>query len=66
MLLDGVTLDLSSNLIGDSNDETNFPNKLLLTDTHVLKFRNAFGNNSSTNIELSKTQIRWYRKLVCV
>ena len=30
-----VTLNLSSNLIGNSNDETNFSNKLLLTDTQV-------------------------------
>ena len=30
-----VTLNLSSNLIGSSNDETNFSNKLLLTDTQV-------------------------------
>ena len=28
-----VTLNLSSNLIGNSNDETNFAHKLLLTDT---------------------------------
>ena len=28
-----VTLNLSSNLVGDTNDETNFPNKLLLTGT---------------------------------
>ena len=28
-----VTLNLSLNLIGSSNDETNFPHKLLLTDT---------------------------------
>ena len=27
-----VTLNLSSNLIGNSNDETNFPHKILLTD----------------------------------
>ena len=27
-----VTLNLSSNLIGISNDKTNFPHKLLLTD----------------------------------
>ena len=31
-----VTLDLSSTLIGSSNDETNFPHKLLLTDTQDL------------------------------
>ena len=30
-----VTLNLSSNLTGNSNDETNFPNKLLLNDTQV-------------------------------
>ena len=30
-----VTLNLSSNLIGNSNDETNFPHKLLLTNTQV-------------------------------
>ena len=28
-----VTLNLSSNLIGNSNDETNFPHKLLSNDT---------------------------------
>ena len=31
-----VTLKLSSNVVGDSNDENNFPHKLLLTKT---KFR---------------------------
>ena len=30
-----VTLNLSSNLIGSSNDKTNFPHKLLLTNTQV-------------------------------
>ena len=30
-----VTLKLSSNVIGNSNDETNFPHKLLLADTQV-------------------------------
>ena len=32
-----LTLNLSSNLIGNSNDETNFSHKLLLTDTQVSK-----------------------------
>ena len=36
-----VTLDLSSNLIGNCNDETNFPHKLLLTDTQVSKNHKA-------------------------
>ena len=30
-----VTLNLSSNLIGNSNDETNFQHNILLTDTEV-------------------------------
>ena len=32
-----VTLNLSSNIDGDSNDEINFPHKLLLTNTQVSK-----------------------------
>ena len=32
-----VTWNLSSNLIGTSNDETNFPFKLLFTNTQVFK-----------------------------
>ena len=30
-----VTLNLSSNIIGNSNDENNFPHKLLLTNTQL-------------------------------
>ena len=52
-----VTLNVSSNLIGNSNDETNIPNKLLLTDTQVSKIRKAFANGSSANIKFSKTQL---------
>ena len=48
-------MNLSSNLIGNSNDETNFPHKLLLTDTQVSKIHKAFANDSSANIKLSKT-----------
>ena len=46
-----VTLNLSSNLIGSSNDETSFPHNLLLTDTQVSKIREAFTNGSSANIK---------------
>ena len=42
-----VTLNLSSNIICDSNDENNFPHKLLMTNTQVSKLRKAFVNNSS-------------------
>ena len=51
-----VTLNLSSNLIGNYNDETNFPLKLLLTNTQVWKIRKAFANGSSAIIKFSKTQ----------
>ena len=47
-----VTLNLSSYLIGNSNDETNFPHKSLLTNTQVSKIRKAFRNGSSANIKL--------------
>ena len=30
-----VTLKISLNVVGDSNDENNFPQKLLLTNTQV-------------------------------
>ena len=44
-------------VVGDSNDEDNFPQKSLLTYAQVLKLRKAFVNHSSTNIKLSKTQL---------
>ena len=46
-----VTLNLSSNLVGNSNDETNFPQKLLLTDTQISKICKAFTNGSSAKIK---------------
>ena len=52
-----VTLDLASNLIGNSNDQINFPHKMLLTDSQVLKIHKAFPNRLSANIKLSKTQL---------
>ena len=50
-----VTLNLSSNVVGSSNDETNFPHTLLLTNTQVSGPREAFANCSSANIKISKT-----------
>ena len=44
-------------MIGCSNDETNFSNKLLLTDAQVSKICKAFTNGSSANIKFSKTQL---------
>ena len=42
-------------MIGDN--ETNFPHKLLLTNRQVSNLRKAFANKSSTDIQLSKTQL---------
>ena len=47
---------LSSTVVGDSNDENNFPHKLLLTNTEVVRLCQDFGNGSSANIKLSKTK----------
>ena len=52
-----VTLKLSSNAVGDSNEKNNFPHKLLLTTTQVSKFHKASVNNSSANIKLSKPRL---------
>ena len=52
-----VTLKLSLKVVGDSNDENNFPHKLLPTNTQVSKLRKASANNSSANLKLSKTQL---------
>ena len=50
-------LKLSSNVVGDSNDETNFPHKLLLANAQVSRLGKDFVNGSSANIELSITQL---------
>ena len=57
-----VTVNLSSNIIGDSNDENNFPHKLFLANTQVSKLRKAFANNSTANIKLWKTQLHEIRQ----
>ena len=41
----------------NSNDKSNFPNKLLLTNTKVSMLFKAFANNPSADIKLSKTQL---------
>ena len=52
-----VTLNISSNTVGESNDEANFPHKLSLTNIQVLKICKAFANFSSANIKVSKIQL---------
>ena len=57
MLNTEIVLRLSSNMIGNSDDETNFPHELLLTNRKFPSFRKPFANISSTDIKLSKTQL---------
>ena len=52
-----VVLRLSSNMIGNSDDETNFSYKLLSTNRQAENLRKAFANNSSAKTKLSKTQL---------
>ena len=52
-----VVLRLSSNMIRHSDDETNFPYKLLLTNRQVLDLPKAFAKHTSNDIKLSKTQL---------
>ena len=41
-------------MIGNSDDEANFPHKLLLTNRQFANLRKAFANHTSTDIKLSK------------
>ena len=44
-------------MVGNSNDNTNFPHELLLTSRQVTNIRKAFAKNTATDIKLSKTQL---------
>ena len=50
-----IVLRLLPNMIGDN--ETNFPNELLLTNRQVSNLLKSFANNSSADIKLSKSQL---------
>ena len=52
-----VTLKISSNAVGGSNDKNNFPHNLLLTNTQVLWLRKTFADNSSANIKLIENSV---------
>ena len=52
-----VVLRLSSNMVSNSEDEINFPHKLLLTNRQVANLCKAFANHTSTDIKMSKTQL---------
>ena len=44
-------------MVRNSNDNTNFPHELLLTNRQVENIRKGFANHLSTDIKLSKTQL---------
>ena len=52
-------MKLPSDVVGDSNDENNFPYKLLSTETQVSKLQK---NDSSANIKFSKTYLHRIRQ----
>ena len=57
-----VALRVSSNMVGNSNDETNFPHKLLLTNRQTLSLREAYNNHTSADIKFSKAQLTKIQK----
>ena len=46
-----VTLNLSSNVVGDTNNETNFTHKSSWTNRQVMRLWGAFINGLSANIK---------------
>ena len=52
-----IVLRISSGMVGNSNDNANFPHKLLLTDRQVANIRKAFSNNLSKDFKFLKTQL---------
>ena len=52
-----VVLRISSNMVSNSNDNTNFPHELLLTNRQIANIRKALANHSSIDIKFSKTQL---------
>ena len=57
-----VILRLSSNMVGNSDDEANFPHKLLLTNRQILSLRKIFNNHTSADIKFSKAQLTKMQK----
>ena len=52
-----VVLRISSGMVGNSNDNINFPHKLLLTDRQVANIPKTFANNLSTDVKFLKNSI---------
>ena len=52
-----IVLRISSNMVSNSNDNTNFPHELLLANRQVVNICKAFANHSSIDIKLSTTHL---------
>ena len=52
-----VVLRISSNMVSNSNYNTNLRHELLVTNRQVANIRKAFANHSAIDIKLSKTQL---------
>ena len=44
-------------MVGNSDDNTNFPHELLLTNRQIANLCKAFANHLSTDIKLSKAHL---------
>ena len=53
---------LSSNMVGNSDAEANFPHKLFLTNRQILSLGKAFANHTSVDFKLSKAQLSKMQK----
>ena len=49
-------------MVGNSDDETNFRHKLLLTNRQTLSLRKAFNNHISADVKYSKAQLTKIQK----
>ena len=58
-----LTLNLSTNFLGNFTDESNFPYKLLLTNAQLSKIRKTFATGSTANIKFPKIQLTKIVKL---
>ena len=49
-------------MVSNSNNETNFPHILLLTNRQILSLRKTFANHTLVDIKLSKAQLTKMQK----
>ena len=59
-----VVLRILSNMVTNSNDNTNFPHELWLTNRQVANIRKAFAKNVNNSIIKNDTIRRIFRKFI--